>query len=256
MARSRESIDRAVKVDLVSLAKSVFADNLVSVIAYGSYLRDTFRPGASDVNVLFVIREAIGAQLDAFGRDGHRLLRRFTITPLVLTRDEFAGSADVFPMEYSDLVDVHRVLYGDDVTADLTLSAVHLRHEVEHQLRGSLVSLRQLAVAAGRRRPFMERALRRELAQWQGTLWAVLRGVLRLYGYAPSADPTSSPIPTDPVGLVDAVNGAVGFEPGPFLTLARCRGGACPDSRELIAGLLDRLAELVRVVDRYERGEA
>ncbi|TVQ27272.1 MAG: hypothetical protein EA382_04050 [Spirochaetaceae bacterium] len=256
MARSRESIDKAVEVDLVALAQNVFADNLVSVIAYGSYLRDTFRPGASDVNVLFIIREAIGDQFDAFGRDGHRLMRRFTITPLVLTRDEFRSSSDVFPMEYSDLVDVHRVLYGEDVTSDLSLSAVHLRHEVEHQLRGSLVSLRQLAVAAGRRRPFVERALRRELAQWQGTLWAVLRGVLRLYGYAPSADPTSSPIPNDPAALVDAVNRAVGFEPGPLLTLARCRNGACPDSREMIAGLLDRLSELVRVVDRYQRGTA
>ena len=246
MARSRESIDRAVKEELVALARGVFAESLVSIVVYGSYLRDSFRPGSSDVNVLIVLSEVNEARLRAFGRDGHRLIRRNNLTPLVLTLREFKSSADVFPIEYLDIVESHRAIHGRDVTLDLVLTKSNLRHQVEHQLRGCLISLRQLAVAEGRPRPFMKGALRRELNRWYGSLAAVLRGVLRLYSDAPA--------PHDPEALIAAVNGAVGLESGPILRLIQCRSGRCPDVHELMDGLLDRLTRLVEIVDGYEGG--
>jgi len=241
MPVSKEATSRAIEHDFVDLAKRIFGETLESVIVYGSFLKPTFTPGTSDVNVLVVVREGHEAALRALGRDGRRLMRRHRVTPLVLTHDEFVTSADVFPMEYLDIVDTHRVLLGTDVTVDLSISRDNLRHEIEHQLRGSLVSLRQLAIAAGRPRPFRKTLLRSRLEEWYGSLSAILRGLLRLSG--------SERIPHAPNELLAEVNRVLGLEPGPFTQLLACREGDCPDSVELIDALLERLARLVRIVD-------
>lgn len=241
MAASTEKTKRVLEVDFVELARSAFGEALESVIVYGSFLKTTFTPGASDVNVLVIVEEGPGAALRDLGRRGRRLMRSHRITPLILTRREFVTSADVFPMEYLDMVETHEVLYGPDVTSELEISRSNLRHEAEHQLRGSLVTLRQLAIAAGRPRPFRKVLLRRRLEEWYGSLAAILRGLLRLHG--------ESSVPEAPDELVREINRVLGLEPGPVLQLLACRRGECPDSVELIDGLLERLSRLVEIVD-------
>lgn len=241
MAAKTDKTKRALGVDFVELARSVFGETLESVIVYGSFLKATFTPGASDVNVLVIVGEGHEPALRELGRRGRRLMRSHRITPLVLTRREFVSSADVFPMEYLDIVETHEVLFGPDVTSELEIKTTNLRHQTEHQLRGSLVTLRQLAVASGRPRPFRKLLLRRRLEEWYGSVAAILRGLLRLHDV--------SPVPQAPDELVREINRVLGLEPGPVLDLLACRQGECPDSVELIDGLLERLARLVEIVD-------
>lgn len=248
MDKRFQGIKQAVETEFVALCRSVFGERLVSLTLYGSYLRETFSPGVSDVNVLVIVSENLPDALRRLGRQGRRLMRKNRITPLVLSRREFVSSADVFPMEYMDIVENHQVLVGPDVTSELEIDRQNLRHQIEHELRGNLVSLRQLAVAAGKPRLFRARLLRRELLQGYGRLAALLRGLLRLKGV--------SEIPTAPEELVSAVNAALGFEPGPIMTLLACREAGtkaeCPESDQLIDDLLERLTELVEIVDGME----
>ena len=245
MARSRKTTKQAIETELIALARSVFGDKLVSLTLYGSYLKETFAPGVSDVNVLVIVGENSEEALRALGARGSRLMRRKRITPLVLSRREFVTSADVFPMEYLDIIETHQVLMGPDVTSELEIDRANLRHQIEHQLRGNLVSLRQLAVVAGRPRLFKKILLRRELQQWYGRLAAILRGLLRFHGL--------TEIPSSPEGLVEEINKAFGFESGPIVQMLACRDGRrrkeCPDSLVLIDALLARLTELVEIVD-------
>ena len=104
---SPERTKQAVETEFVSLARRVFSDDLVALILYGSYLKSTFVQGVSDINVLVIVAENRPVALARIGSEGARLLRRHRITPLVLTRREFVSSADVFPMEYLDIVEIH-----------------------------------------------------------------------------------------------------------------------------------------------------
>lgn len=244
MARSRESIQKAVETEFVALVKEVFEGTLLSVTAYGSYVKNSFDPRVSDVNVLVIVSSVDPARLRRFGHEGRRLLRWARITPLVLSEREFQTSSDVFPMEYFDIVEHHSVLTGDDPTSTLEIDAANLRHEIEHQLRGSLVALRQLAVAAARPRLFRKLILKRELEQWYGSLAAIFRGLLRLKGV--------SPVPTSGQELVGAVNHVFGLEDGPFKDLIECRGNQCPEVFDMMDNMQRRLAELVAMVDSLD----
>lgn len=245
---SPERTKQAIENEFVSLARSVFGDQLVALILYGSYVKDSYVQGVSDINVLIIVAENRPGPLSDLGSRGSRLMSRHRITPLVLSRKEFVTSADVFPMEYLDIVDAHQVLVGKDVTGELSIDRSNLRHQIEHQLRGHLLSLRQLAIAAGRRRLFRKSLLRRELQQWYGRLSAILRSLLRLKEV--------SPIPTSPEALMAAVNDAFGFESGPIVQLLTCRNGGagCPDSLDLVDEVIERLASLVSVVDGMPGG--
>ena len=53
--------------------------------------------------------------------------RAGSATPLLLTRDEFAGSLDAFPIEYGEIIDTHRLLFGVDPFAGFSIRQDDLR---------------------------------------------------------------------------------------------------------------------------------
>jgi hypothetical protein len=242
MAEKENQLQNAIQHTFVDLIQETFGSSLQSVIIYGSYLTETFTPGVSDINVLIVLEDVDPASLADFGRRAGRHMQRYRITPLVLSRQEFLSSSDVFPMEYLDIVSTHKVIHGEDATTDLAIDRAHLRHEVEHQLRGYLLSLRQLVIAS-RGRAMRPALLHKELQTWYGSLSAILRGVLRLHG--------AETIPSTDHGIVEELNRVVGLEPGPFLELLS-RDSTTSDSYELISLLASRLGELVKIVDAMD----
>lgn len=233
---------------LSALVEKAFGNSAISVILYGSYLRSTFAPGVSDVNVLIVLTSADAEALRRFGSQGRRFLKRHNITPLILTKGEFLSSSDVFPMEYLDIVERHKVLSGPDLTSELDLDSKNLRHQVEHQLRGSLVSLRQLVAAIDQRRLFRHTLLRRELRSWYGSVASVFRGLLRLSGTGSTPETAEE--------TVSAMNAAYGLESGPFLQLVALRQGGKADVVALAAAVVERLTRLVEIVDVMDGEEA
>ncbi len=228
--------------ELVSIVQTTFGSDLSSVVVYGSYAAGRWISGSSDINVLILLGRCQPVALKSFGERGRRFLQKNRITPLVLTVAEFSSSADVFPMEYMDIIARHRVLFGADPTEHVQFSSSNLRHQLEHQLRGTMVSLRQLVIAARGRK----RLLRAELKPFAGPVAALFRGLLRLTG--------GDDIPTDPQALANAVNQVLGFTPGPFVQLFSLQAGGNreTDPQALADQILVRLSELIEIVDRYE----
>ena len=64
-------------------------------------------------------------------------------SPLLLSEEEVYNSADSFPIEFHDMKERRRVLYGLDVIADLKVDMRNYRAQVEHELRSKLLRLRQ-----------------------------------------------------------------------------------------------------------------
>jgi predicted nucleotidyltransferase len=224
---------------LLSL-KDCFGENLLSVMLYGSYVSGNFVKGVSDINTLIILEKPNPEQMEEMGRKTHRMIKRHRITPLILTREEFNNSADVFPMEYFDIKDRKRVIHGEDETKSLTLTMKNLRHQIEDRLRGEIASLRQLIIAS-RGRP---RVLRHLLKVWSGSLYTVFRGLLRLKG--------AGPIPVESSDVLKKVNETFKIETSPFTEINKLRSGVKVDPKPLTQNLLGKLEELIRVVDKMK----
>ena len=122
----------------------IFGERLQAVVAYG-------QPGADPAQCLALVRSITAADLDECASRVGSWHRAGCATPLLLTKDEFAGSLDAFPIEYGEILDTHRMLFGVDPFAGLTIKTEDLRREFETLVKSHLVHLRENYVeCAGR----------------------------------------------------------------------------------------------------------
>lgn len=123
--------------------------NLESVILYGSAAGGDFRPGHSDLNVFCVLRDASFAALQAIAPVAKWWEGQKQPAPLIMTAEEMHRAADVFAIEWLDMRESHRVLYGADVLANLQIPMRLHRFQVEYELREKLILLRQAFLLSG-----------------------------------------------------------------------------------------------------------
>jgi len=170
--------------ELVTQLRSAYGETLRSVILYGSAVAGEHIAKKSDYNVLVVLDAvplnrlaAVGAILRSWAEAGNP-------APMMFTTSEWNSSSDVFPMEYADILERHRVLYGSDVTQGITVARSDLRLQVEQQALGKLLHLRRGAMAAGDDGKEQIALIEASLS----ALMVVFRGVVRLEGDVPSQD--------------------------------------------------------------------
>ncbi|HVO99342.1 MAG TPA: hypothetical protein VMT15_14825 [Bryobacteraceae bacterium] len=130
--------------ELTARLEHAFQDRLVSVVLYGSAA--SVEPGKySDLNVLCVLKQITPRELGESEPIFRWWREHKHPAPLLMSEDEVHRSADCFPIEFHDMKDRRRMLYGPDVIADLHIDSKFYRAQVEYQLRSKLLRLRQQA---------------------------------------------------------------------------------------------------------------
>ncbi|HEY3939001.1 MAG TPA: nucleotidyltransferase domain-containing protein [Bryobacteraceae bacterium] len=130
---------------LIDRLKSAFGDRLVSAILYGSAAAGDWHQRRSDLNVLCVLSRLSPEEL-AKSEPLFRWWReQGNPPPLLLTSEEIATSSDCFPMEFHDMQEHRRLLFGADVIRDVTVEDSFYRAQVECELRSKQIRLRQQA---------------------------------------------------------------------------------------------------------------
>ena len=131
--------------ELVEKLKKTFEERLVSVILYGSAADGDHHRKYSDLNVLCVLARITPVELGDSERIFHWWRQLGNPVPLLLTEMEVRTSTDCFPIEFQDMKDRRRVLYGVDVIDNLEIDRSFYRAQVEHELRAKMLRLRQQA---------------------------------------------------------------------------------------------------------------
>jgi hypothetical protein len=173
-------------------------DRLVALLLYGSWARGTHVPDRSDVNTLLICDAADESLFEALAPALRGWTRAGQPAPLILTEQEWRASADAFPIEYEDMRDAHRLLAGRDPWPGIQVDRGQLRRQLEHELMGKLVRLRQ-AYAALHEDP---KRLARVVVGSAGGFFTMLRAVLRFAG---------RPVPASPPELVRSAAALIGF---------------------------------------------
>jgi len=121
----------------------IFGNDLVSLTIYGSAAGGYYIPGKSDINLLIV---PTAAGLDKFTDILDTVKswkKRRVAVPLFMTGNFIESSLDSYPIEFLNMKNNHIVIYGKDVLAGLNFNQEYLRLQIERELRGKLILLRQ-----------------------------------------------------------------------------------------------------------------
>lgn len=136
--------------EFVDRLKQAAGDNLQSVVLYGSAASGEFHPDFSNVNLLCLMRETSFAALNALAPVVKWWTKKKHHAPLLLTREELERSTDVFSIEYLDMQQRHKLLFGEDILSTLSIPMHLHRAQLEYELREKLILLRErLLLAAG-----------------------------------------------------------------------------------------------------------
>lgn len=228
--------------ELVAQLRAVFKDGLRAVVLYGSAAAGEHIPKRSDYNVLVIVDALDTARLRMLSATARAWRAAGNPPPLTFTADEWRESADVFPMEYADMLERHRLLHGDSPFEGIRVDRSDLRLQVEHQSLGKLLALRQGVLASGDD----ARAQLELLASSLSTIMVIFRAVERLRGESPSRDNAA---------LSRSVAGAAGVDAEPFLQVVRHVRGevklAASAAPAVLDGYVHGMEGVVRYLDRF-----
>jgi hypothetical protein len=118
----------------------VFGSRLIAVVAY--------RPaagagsGANVVHTLALVDRVRVEDLSALFTVIAAWHKAKLATPLLLAREEFERTLDVFPLEYQSILSRHVVIRGAWPSESLSVSTADLRRGCERQIKGHLIHLR------------------------------------------------------------------------------------------------------------------
>lgn len=231
---------------LVGKLREAHGSGLVSVILYGSAAAGDYQGSISDLNV-FCVLERIGvAELGRSEKIVNWWRELGNPSPLLMARDEVPRSTDCFPIEFHDMQERRRVLYGEDVVAGLAIDDKYYRARVEYELRAKLLRLRQKAAGI-----YSDHSSLLTLMEESISTFCVLgRHALRL---------RDGGAPWTKREIAGAVAAGFGLNPEPFYTLLDLREqklkprqtGAVP----LFEAYLREITVLVEAVDRLTEEE-
>ena len=228
--------------ELVAQLKAALGADLRTVAVYGSAAAGEHYTGKSDLNLLVVVNSLPTERLDAAAAAVSEWTDGGNTAPLMLTSDEWRGSADIFAMEFADILERHRLVHGE-FPSEVRVDPTHLRHELEREAMVAVLQLRRAALATGHD----GKARIEILTRGASTIMALFRAVVRLRGEAPSKDD---------VELATAVATIAGTDAAPFVRVIQHRRGSVPlkpaDAASVMAGCLDGLQRLVRYLDQFK----
>ena len=133
----------------VKEVKGVFGDQLEGILLYGSAVRGEFIPGRSNLNILLLVASYDSAVLKRYSTLHSKWSKDQIVVPLFLTEEELRMSAAVFPLEYMEIQEHHRVLEGRDPFIGFSVKTDRLREAVVQGLTSHLFRLRQRYVEGG-----------------------------------------------------------------------------------------------------------
>jgi predicted nucleotidyltransferase len=226
--------------------KATHGANLASVILYGSAAAGDFVPQASDYNLLVALHEIRPKDL----RDAHACLREWQRlghpVPVYFTVAELKEAGDVFPIEFHQMERARKVLYGEDVLAEVKISDAFLRHQTEYELRSKLLQLRRLYIPAS----VSTEKLCYLMADSLISFAALFRAVLLLHGIEP---------PVTKNAIIETTVKHLKIDGEPFEKIFEIRQNSASNTlnevsaNQLFANYMEQIERVIDAVDKIQK---
>ncbi len=188
------------KENIIIEIKEIFKDNLVSIITYGSYVKGRYIYKKSDINLMIIRDKRDNNELIGLNKFYRKYYSKLNLAlPLILTLNEIKTSTDVYPMEYMDIKDHHKVLYGKDLFKELKIDLKNLRLELENQVKSKLINLRESLIDFYKQKKKLKLILLNSLS----SMIVILKNILKL---------NNKDIPADTADLITIASELTGFK--------------------------------------------
>ena len=198
-----KSLDRFVK-DL----QEILGDNLISVIAYGS--QANVKNAKNNLNLMIVTNQLTAEFLYSVAEPIQKWIKAKNPIPVIMNRDEWYSSFDIYALEYSDIKDNHRIIYGENLVDSIYINKYYLRLECESELKSLLLEYKNNFLLNIKSDKKMKQVLNNVIK----TLLVIFRAILRLYNHQ---------VPYRAIDIIEAVSQYISFNKSVMMKLAKVK---------------------------------
>lgn len=164
--------DHKALAGLVADLRRVFGARLHAVAAYGVVAR---RAHGGPLHAIALVERLTFDDLSACAPLAGPWARQGLDVPLLLERDEFTRTLDVFPLEYGDIIARHVLIEGPDPFAGVVVPVPDLRRAVEQQAKSHLIHLREGYLESGGDPQGVARLIAASAPAWHALLVNIAR---------------------------------------------------------------------------------
>lgn len=160
---------------LVNSLKEKLSDNLLSVIAFGS--QANVEDAKNNLNLMIVTNELDAGNLYEISKPIKKWVKAKNPIPVIMNKDEWYSSFDVYAIEYADIRSNYRIIYGEDLTQNISINKYFLRLQCESELKSLLLKYKNNFLMNIKSDKEMKKLLMNVIK----TLLVIFRSVLRLH---------------------------------------------------------------------------
>ena len=221
--------------------KENLGDNLISVIAFGS--KANVDEVKSNLNLMVVTNTLTAENLYAISQPVKKWVKSKNPLPVVMTKDEWYSSFDVYAIEYSDIKENYKLIYGEDLVTAVNINKYYLRLQCEAELKSLLLKYKNNFLMNIRSDKEMKKVLDKVIK----TLLVIFRAVLRLH---------NCQVPYRAVDIIESASNFLSFNKIVLNKLAKIKyeGDKC-NKQELLFienQLLTDLQAMLKQVDAMQ----
>lgn len=232
--------------NFIEETKKIFKDRLTTIFLYGSCAVEDCSKSFTDLNVMVVVNNLCAKDLEDAHKISVQFAKKAKLLPIFMDEDEWYNSSDVYAIEYSDIKERHKILFGKDVIESLQVDKYHLRIQCEREAKNLLVQLRQNYLA----KSGDKKALKNIILQSSKTFVVIFRTILKMLDMQ---------VPTSHEDVVKCFSDKLtteGFDKDLFLCILEFRKGSnCINSKDLTSvmqKLIDSIDYVLKYVDKLE----
>ncbi len=120
---------------IINEIKMILNKNIVSIVEFGSEEKRN--------NYLIILKKLDFSVLNKIKPVMIKQRKQKLPVPLFFTEEELYDASDVFPLEFLDIKEPHKTIFGKDVINKITFDKRHIRNQIEFELRSKLIHLRE-----------------------------------------------------------------------------------------------------------------
>lgn len=158
--------------------KNTLGENLLSVIAFGS--QANVEDAKSNLNLMIITNELTAENLYDISKPVKKWVKGKNPIPVIMNRDEWYSSFDVYAIEYADIKENYRIIYGEDLIPTISINKYFLRLQCESELKSLLLKYKNNFLMNVK----SDREMKKLLNNVIKTLLVIFRSVLRLHDSA------------------------------------------------------------------------
>ena len=178
---------------LASDLKEIFGDRLRMVATFTTHS-----------HACAIVQTLTLADLDRCAALDHKWKKIDLESPLFVLESELVRARDAFPLEFSEIIETRRIVFGADLLEGVTIAKADLRRACEVQARGHVVHLREGYIEAAGDRKAVDKLVSAAIPPFR----ALLTNAARLDGIAPKALVTQLNLDNFEKGFPEALRAA------------------------------------------------